>query len=184
MSLNISPKTLLVTETFRDLKSVGAETGQEEGQIISFQTSMTNSSFVMSEDEEIFTDATANQKRFGDQKNATSQESLADIFSNDSSMVNPTQQDQFAAALVRLQTDLSSTDSRLNAIEAKVDRILQDQRQRSSARAHLRQPRDQTRSLSILNRLTSTQSLISFAWPVVIYLMMRLMERRSRRSNS
>lgn len=78
-----------------------------------------------------------------------------------------TVQDQFAGALLRLQTSLDKTDKRIASIETRLNDFARQIAQRP-------QPKS---GKSRLSRHLST--LAFFSWPIVVFLAMRALERRS-----
>lgn len=119
--------------------------------------------------DDMFSDARTYQKRLGDQ-NTASQESLAEIFSSHTFMSSQSQQDQFAAAIMRLQVDLSSTGERLSTVERKLEKFIQEQRC-----INQRYPGE---SPTILDWLSTSMSWFQLAWPVAVYLLMLTLEKR------
>lgn len=81
--------------------------------------------------------------------------------------------DQFAIALLRLQQDLDVTNRKLDDIEAKVNLITRqnsDNRQKNKPKN-----RDGT---GFFNK-NNMYSLIYFGWPVVVFIAMRAIEKKS-----
>lgn len=87
-----------------------------------------------------------------------------------SSSFTQTVQDQFAGALLRLQTSLDKTDQRIATIEKRLNDVARQiaQRQQSSACGKTKNP--------LAKHLPT---IAYFGWPILVYLTMRALERRS-----
>lgn len=79
---------------------------------------------------------------------------------------------QFASALLRLQIDLDATNRRLNGLESKLDAAL------SSKPRNERVKGTEARRDRLLSR-DNMYTLIYLSWPLVVFLTMRAIERRS-----
>lgn len=79
---------------------------------------------------------------------------------------------QFAAALLRLQMDLDTTNRRLNGLESKLDAAI------SSKPRNERVRETEARRDRFLSR-DNMYTLIYLSWPLVVFLTMRAIERRS-----
>lgn len=96
------------------------------------------------------------------------------VFSDDQdqSSFAHTVQDQFAGALLRLQTSLDKTDKRIASIETRLNEFARQT-------AHRQQPK------ASKGRLSQHLSTIAFfGWPIVVFLAMRALERRSLTTKS
>lgn len=81
--------------------------------------------------------------------------------------------DQFADALLRLQSDLHNNTERLSELANKVEKI-----NLSSSRGGRMQQQQNNKSSPVLNRDNIT-TLFYFSWPVMVFLAIRAYERRS-----
>lgn len=134
------------------------------------------SSSFSTDDDDLFSDAKTYQRRL-DQQNATSQESLAEIFASHTVISSQSQQDQFAAAIMRLQVDLSSTGERLSVIEGMIERLIQDQR-----RACQKESEKLSEQSRWMQMMASNSGWFHLAWPIAVYLLMRTFEKRFNRT--
>lgn len=130
------------------------------------------SSSLSTDDDDLFSDAKTYQRRLG-QQNATSQESLAEIFASHTVMSSQSQQDQFAAAIMRLQVDLSSTGERLSILEGRIERLIQD-----LSRTNQRKSDAISEQFWLMRTITSNSGWFNLAWPIAAYLLMRTFEKR------
>lgn len=91
-------------------------------------------------------------------------------------LFGPSIKDQFATALLRLQQDLDATNQKLNDIETKVDSISKqnlNNRQQSN-----RQQTSGANKKGFLSK-NSMYTLMYFGWPVVVFIAMRALEKKS-----
>lgn len=89
---------------------------------------------------------------------------------------NETAKDQFAAALLRLQTDLDSTNKRMLDIEIKMESLIK--KQESKNNQSKQKATNSSKGHVILN-WDNLGNLVYFGWPIVVYLAMRAIERRN-----
>lgn len=94
------------------------------------------------------------------------------IFSELKTSINQTARDQFAVALLRLQTDLDAASRRLTEVESRVDGINRLQRNRDA------QIKASTKSSGLFCR-DNLVSLAYLSWPIIIIVAMKAIERRS-----
>lgn len=100
------------------------------------------------------------------------------IFSNQSLAPSTAIRDQFADALLRLQTDLDSTSRRLADLEQQVQSVtrMNDQVQRQQKQQASDRP---TGKKSSLFSGKNASRLLFLSWPILVYVAMRAIERRS-----
>lgn len=83
---------------------------------------------------------------------------------------------QFAAALLRLQVDLDATCKRLSGLETRLDSAI--------SKTQTRETQEKAREAAAKKRSNlftkdNVYTLIYLSWPVVVYMTMRAIERRS-----
>lgn len=82
-----------------------------------------------------------------------------------------TVQDQFAGALLRLQTSLDKTDQRIASLEKRLNEFARQIAQR--------QQQSSSRNSSKIPLAKHLPTLAYLGWPILVYLTMKAMERRS-----
>lgn len=110
---------------------------------------------------------------FTHQQKVSNQDNLIHVFSQVASSTSGLH-DSFATALLRLQAKLDSADERLGVIESKLEATIK-------ARLQQRQQVTPVKRTNVLTGRSLTTSLAYLAWPVVVYVAMRAIERRSSR---
>lgn len=122
-----------------------------------------------------------NQKEEQEQEQETTNENYKDVFEKtngeddeprifgfEQTSIGRSAKDQFADALLRLQSDLDNTTGRLDELATKVDGI------QSSGR---RSQQQQQQTKSSANR-TTAETLFYIGWPVLVFFAIRGLERR------
>lgn len=84
--------------------------------------------------------------------------------------------DQFAESLLKLQADLDGTSDRLNELEARISAIQQRQQRQQSSTESLNKSQGKFRKL-LDDPVVS--KLIFLGWPILVFVTMRAIERRS-----
>ena len=87
-----------------------------------------------------------------------------------------TAKDQFAAALLRLQSGLDDSSSRLDAIESKIDDIVRQQRQQTT---RTNQASSNSSGWLYFTSDTRYRTILYLSWPVLVFVAMRALEKRA-----
>lgn len=98
------------------------------------------------------------------------------VFGSTSGSIGQTVRDQFAVALLRLQTDLEATSQRLVEMESKLEEWTR------KTRSQARPPTSAKPSKGIFTK-DNVYNIAYLGWPVLVYLAMRAIERRSLNSS-
>lgn len=111
-------------------------------------------------------------------KRATQEGEPIVIFDTQSNTsIAQTAKDQFAAALLRLQSGLDVSKQRLDSIEAKVENLTRQQRQQSKPNSSgIKKASTWTKALLGDGRLGT---LLYLSWPLFVFVAMKALERRS-----
>lgn len=120
-------------------------------------------------DQDTFGDTSVQQASTRSQ-NAHQLEDLVEVFKHGQGLASP--QDQFAAALLRLQLELDAAGERLSAVERKLEQAMTTRQQRAPQVTP-------ARSDPLISGRTLTTGFIYLAWPVVVFAAMRAYERRA-----
>lgn len=129
------------------------------------------------QDEEIFLDTNSLGAHNNIKNKTKSQENDEPIVIFDgqsNSSIAQTARDQFAAALLRLQTGLDESTKRLSTIENKLEDVIRQRNSLGRSKSHS----DNKSGGGFLGRGQLT-SIIYLGWPVLVYFAMRAIERRS-----
>jgi len=136
----------------------------------------TRSAATMPNNEEIFHDTCAQPVAHSRQKQVVSnskdnQEHVLIYDGQSNSSISQTAKDQFAAALLRLQSGLDESTRRLKEVESKVEGFIKQQQ------------RNQQQSLPKEDKNKSKKglglTLLYLGWPILVFLAMRTIERRN-----
>lgn len=97
-----------------------------------------------------------------------------------------TAKDQFAAALLRLQSGLDESSRRLQTVETKVDEFIKQQQQRNQQQAKAQQNNDTSNNKKGMGKFLSQHgaTIVYVGWPVLVFLAMRALERRTLASTA
>lgn len=146
-----------------------------EDKLANSNDSNENHSINQSNGEDIFgdTQTIGVHPKFSNKSNDDKIPIFTDQGNEEQSSFSQSIKDQFAIALLRLQQDLDATNSKLNDIEAKVNSIT---RQNSDNR---HQNRSKNRDRTGFFNKDNIYSLIYFGWPVVVFIAMRAIEKKS-----
>lgn len=149
---------------------------QQQAEIKSKQTISDTNNNHNSDNEESFSDTftmTANPKA-----SKIQQEDNPIVFNkHNSTSSGYSARDQMAASLLRLQAQLDASSQRLSDIEAKVDNLTKRQQQNQKATSG-----QSSYAASGAKKLLTKDNLTNlayFTWPVLVFFVMRAIERRN-----
>ena len=126
---------------------------------------------------EVFHDTQTLSAHVGNKKFSQDDEPIVIFDTQTNTSIAQTAKDQFAAALLRLQSGLDVSTQRLEAIEAKIDNLSKQQRQHGKLHdANSKKAATWTEALLGKGRLGT---LLYMSWPVLVFVAMRALERRS-----
>lgn len=103
------------------------------------------------------------------------------VEADDETSIGRSAKDQFADALLRLQADLDKASGRLCAIETKVDQMAQQDRSSSNKHVRINDNKHNRTAKKILSQKNLAR-LFYIGWPVLVYVVLRALERRRSRT--
>lgn len=91
--------------------------------------------------------------------------------------ISQTAKDQFAAALLRLQSGLDVSTQRLDAIETRIDDLVKQTRQQARQQQSKSESKSSWATTLVGNGKLGT--LLYLSWPVLVFVALRTIERRN-----
>lgn len=107
-----------------------------------------------------------------------STEQQVPVFERASCLIGQSARDQFAAALLRLQANLERSSERLASVEDKLEELLRQRQQQLELQRQRKQ--EAARGALAGGRL---RTILYLGWPVLVFVALRALERRSLANN-
>lgn len=133
---------------------------------------------------EVFHDTHTLSAHVGNKRSSQDDEPIVIFDTQSNTSIAQTAKDQFAAALLRLQSGLDVSTQRLEAIEAKVDNLTKQQRQQQSKVQQNNADKKAGSWATTLLGKGQFGTLLYLGWPVLVFVAMRALERRSMLKNA
>lgn len=133
-----------------------------------------NNNQSQSDNEEFFGDTHTTEAHFSKFNNSLNDEKIP-IFSSNTGETNQSVKDQFAVALLRLQHDLDATNQKLGQVETRLDAI---NRQVTGFGNKQKGAAGRANKSGLFSK-DNMYNLMYLSWPVVVFIAMRAIEKRS-----